>query len=199
MCVPHLRSGRKENRVGKGPVIPRILIAGVGNVLLEDDGFGPHAIARLEAEYELGAEVELVDIGTPGLDFVDYLVGRDTLIILDAVSSGGQPGEILTFDRQQLREFMPNMRLSAHQPCLQETLFAAETADVCPSDVLLIGVVGESFEVSTALGAEVERAMPIALELIAELLRQRRVLARKRLQPLPCNPWWSVSDVGLPA
>ncbi len=72
-------------------MIPRILIAGVGNVLLQDDGFGPHAIARLEAEYELGSEVELIDIGTPGLDFVDYLVGRDALIILDAVSSGGEP------------------------------------------------------------------------------------------------------------
>lgn len=176
-------------------MIPRILIAGVGNVLLQDDGFGPHGIARLEAEYELGAEVELIDIGTPGLDFVDYLAGRDTLIILDAVSSGGEPGDIVTFDRRQLREFMPNMRLSAHQPCLQETLFAAETADVCPAYVLLVGVVGESFEVSTVLSAEVERSMPVALELVAELLRQRGVLARKRLQPLPCNPWWSVSDV----
>jgi hydrogenase maturation protease len=180
-------------------VIPRILIAGVGNVLLEDDGFGPHAIARLEAEYELGAEVELIDIGTPGLDFVDYLVGRDALIILDAVSSGGEPGEILTCDRQQLREFMPNMRLSAHQPCLQETLFAAETADVCPPDVLLVGVVGESFEVSTALSDVVQDAMPVALEFIAEQLRQRGVPARKRLQPLPCNPWWSVSDLSRPA
>ncbi len=121
------------------------------------------------------------------------------LIILDAVSSGGEPGEIVTFDRQQLREFMPNMRLSAHQPCLQETLFAAETAEVCPADVLLVGVVGESFEVSTALSAVVERTMPIALELIAELLRLRGVSARKRLRPLPCNPWWSVSDVSQPA
>lgn len=177
----------------------RILIAGVGNVLLEDDGFGPHAIARLEAEYELGGEVELIDIGTPALDFVDYLVGRDTLIILDAVSSGGEPGEVLTFDREQLREFTPNLRLSAHQPCLQETLFAAETADVCPADVLLVGMVGESFEVSTALSGVVQDAMPIALELVAELLRQRGVSARKRLQPLPCSPWWSVSDVSLSA
>ncbi len=180
-------------------MIPRILIAGVGNVLLEDDGFGPHAIARLEAEYELGSEVELIDIGTPGLDFVDYLVGRDALIILDAVSSGGDPGEIVIFDRQQLREFMPNMRLSAHQPCLQETLFAAETADVCPPDVLLVGIVGASFEVTTALSDVVQDAMPVALELLAELLRQRGVPARKRLQPLPCTPWWSVSDVSQPA
>ncbi len=176
-------------------MIPRILIAGVGNVLLEDDGFGPHAIARLQAEYELGEEVELLDLGTPGLDFVDYLVGRDMLIILDALASGGEPGEIVAFDREQLREFMPNMRLSAHQPCLQETLFTAETADVCPPEVMLVGVVGENFQVTTELGPAVEKSMPVALELIAELLRQRGIRARKRLEPLPCNPWWSVSDV----
>jgi hydrogenase maturation protease len=175
-------------------VIPRILIAGVGNVLLEDDGFGPHAIARLQAEYELGPEVELLDLGTPGLDFVDYLVGRDVLIILDALSTGGEPGEILTFDRRQLQEHMPNMRLSAHQPCLQETLFTAETAGVLPADVLLVGIVGENFEVTTELSDVIEDAMPAALELIAEIVRQHHVSAQKRPVPLPVNSWWVASQ-----
>ena len=172
-------------------MIPRILVAGVGNVLLQDDGFGPHAIARLEAEYEIGDEVELLDLGTPGLDFVDYLVGRDVLIILDALSSGADPGTILTFDRRQLREYLPNVRLSAHQPCLQETLFTAETAGVCPPEVLLIGVVGDSFDVSTELGPRTAGAMPHALELIADILRVHNVEVRKRSQPLRQNSWWN--------
>jgi hydrogenase maturation protease len=175
-------------------VTPRILIAGVGNVLLEDDGFGPHAIARLQAEYELGPEVELLDLGTPGLDFVDYLVARDVLIIVDALSAGGEPGEILTFDRRQLQEHMPNMRLSAHQPCLQETLFTAETGGVCPAEVLLVGVVGTNFDVTTQLSSVVEDSMPAALELIAELVRQHRGVAQKRPIPLPTNSWWAVSQ-----
>jgi len=172
-------------------MIPRILIAGVGNVLLQDDGFGPHAIARLQSEYEIGEDVELLDLGTPGLDFVDYLVGRDVLIILDALSSGGQPGEVLIFNRQQLREYLPNIRLSAHQPCLQETLFTAETAEVCPPEVILIGVVGSSFDVTTQLGACVAEAMPRALEWIAEVLRQHGVQVRKRAVPLATDSWWN--------
>ena len=174
-------------------MIPRILIAGVGNVLLQDDGFGPHAIERLQANYEIGKDVELLDLGTPGLDFVDYLVGRDVLIILDALSSGGEPGEILTFDREQLNEHMPNMRLSAHQPCLQETLFTAQTAGVCPKDVLLVGIVGASFEVSTQVSASMETAIPQALEVVADLLRRQGVLIQKRNEPSPLNGWWQPS------
>lgn len=174
-------------------MIPRILIAGVGNVLLQDDGFGPHAIARLQSEYEISEEVELLDLGTPGLDFVDYLVGRDVLIILDALASGGEPGEILTFDRQQLREYLPNVRLSAHQPCLQETLFTAETGEVCPKQIVLVGVVGSSFDVSTELSAIVSEAMPKALEVIVDVVKRSGLELRKRSEPLPVKSWWSVS------
>ena len=175
-------------------MIPKILIVGVGNVLLQDDGFGPHAIDRLHAEYEVGEDVELLDLGTPGLDFVDYLVGRDVLIILDALSSGGEPGEVLTFDRNQLNERMPNMRLSAHQPCLQETLFTAETAEVCPRNVLLVGVVGAHFEVSTQLSASMGAAMPKALETVTQILRNYGAIVAKRDQPLPLSAWWQLSE-----
>ncbi|MGA2373520.1 MAG: hydrogenase maturation protease [Candidatus Korobacteraceae bacterium] len=173
---------------------PRVLVAGVGNVLFQDDGFGPHAIARLRSEYEIGEDVELLGLGTPGLDIVDYLVGRDVLIILDALSSGGEPGEILTFNHQQLREYLPNVRLSAHQPCLQQTLFTAETGGVCPKEVLLVGIVGSSFEVGTELGPEVERGMPKALDRIAEILRQQGVEIRRRAGPLPSDSWWSAQS-----
>lgn len=193
MRVSHLRSQRQADRVGQGAVNPRILIAGVGNVLLQDDGFGPHAIAGLQSEYEIGEEVELLDLGTPGLDFVDYLVGRDLLIIIDALAFGGEPGEVLTFDHQQLRERLPNIRLSAHQPCLQETLFTAETGGVCPKEVVLVGVVGASFDVSTELSAEVAGVMPKVLEVIVDVVMRHGVELRKRSEPLPLNSWWSAA------
>jgi hydrogenase maturation protease len=171
-------------------VIPPVLIAGVGNLLLQDDGLGPHAIARLQAEYDFGDEVELLDIGTPGLDFVDYLVGREVLILIDALSCGGEPGEILTFDKAQLKEFFPNMRLSAHQPCLQETLHTAETAGIDLKEIVLVGVVGHSFEVGTELGPYVSRALPDVLELVVELVRRHDVAVTKRAQAQPAHAWW---------
>jgi hydrogenase maturation protease len=121
---------------------------------------------------------------------VDYLVCRDVLIMIDALSSGGEPGEILSFDKEQLKEFLPNMRLSAHQPCLQETLHTAETAGIDLKEIVLVGVVGHSFEVGTDLGPYVSRAMPEVLELVVGLMKEHSVAVTKRAQAHPANEWW---------
>ncbi len=175
-------------------MIPRILIAGVGNLLLQDDGLGPQAITRLQAEYQFGDEAELLDIGTPTLDFVDYLRGREVLVLIDALSGGGEPGEILTFDKVQLKEFLPNMRLSAHQPCLTETLHAADMAGIDLKEILLLGVVGHSFDVGTDLGPYVSRALPEVLQLVVEIVRRHGVAVEKRAIVQTTRAWWEAEQ-----
>lgn len=174
-----------------GETVPRVLVAGIGNLLLQDDGFGPQAIVRLESEYEFGPEAELLDLGTPTLDFVNYLEGREVVILLDALSCGGEPGEVLTFEEAQLRDHLPGMRLSAHQPCLAETLLAAETAGIHFKDLRLIGVVGRNFEVGTELSCDVEQRMPRAVGLVCKILQQHGVAIGLRKKPVTQQPWWS--------
>ena len=72
----------------------RVLIAGVGNVLLGDDGVGPYIINLLKARYSFGPDVELEDFGTPALDFIDHIVEREALVVIDSVNNGEAPGEI---------------------------------------------------------------------------------------------------------
>ncbi len=175
----------------QGEAVPRVLVAGIGNILLQDDGFGPQAIVRLQSEYEFGPEVELLDLGTPTLDFVDYLDGRQIVILLDALSCGGEPGEVLTFEEPQLRKHLPGMRLSAHQPCLAETLFAAETAGIHFKDLRLLGVVGRDFDVGTELSDDVSGAMSRALSLVCEILERHEVTIRRRETAVPQQAWWN--------
>lgn len=177
--------------MSSGETVPRVLVAGIGNILLQDDGFGPQAITLLQSEYETGPEVELLDLGTPTLDFVDYLDGREMVILLDALSGGGEPGSLLTFEEPQLREHLPGMRLSAHQPCLAETLFAAETVGIQFKDLRLIGVVGCKFDVGTELSSEVEHAVPRALQLVCKTLERHGVAIRRRETVVEHHPWWS--------
>lgn len=176
------------------PQVPHILVAGIGNILLQDDGFGPQAIARLQREYEFGDGVELLDIGTPALDFVDYLAGRDVVVLLDALSSGGKPGDVIVFDEKQLRQFLPGMRLSAHQPCLHETLFAAAASGITFKEIVLIGVVGASFDVDTELSSAVKRGMSRAIGQVCNILERHGVGARRRKKPLSGETWWGSSS-----
>jgi len=178
------------------PVAP-VLIAGIGNILLGDDGFGPQAIARLQSEYEFGGEVELLDLGTPALDFVDYLAGRKVVVLLDALSCGGAPGEVLIYDHAQLRKRVSGMRLSAHQPCLDETLFAAETAGVNFEQVTLIGIVADSLDVGTELSPTVSSAMPQVLQLVCEIMSHQGVNVRRRETPIPQETWWNKAGSSL--
>jgi hydrogenase maturation protease len=70
----------------------RILIAGIGNIFLGDDGFGPAVVRRLSAE-PLPEGVELYDVGIRGMHLAYKLLdGWDLLVAVDAVSRGGAPG-----------------------------------------------------------------------------------------------------------
>ncbi|HVD29563.1 MAG TPA: hydrogenase maturation protease [Mycobacteriales bacterium] len=76
----------------------RVLVAGVGNIFLGDDGFGPEAARRLAAR-PLPAGVRVVDYGIRGMHLAyDLLEGYDTLVILDAVARGGSPGEVVLLE-----------------------------------------------------------------------------------------------------
>ena len=76
----------------------RVLIAGVGNLFLGDDGFGPEVARRLAAE-PLPPEVTVVDYGIRGVHLAyDLLDGYDGLILLDALPRHGTPGDIVILD-----------------------------------------------------------------------------------------------------
>lgn len=133
----------------------------------------------------------MLDLGTPALDFVDYLYGREALILIDALSCGGDPGEILSYNHAQLRQHVPGMRLSAHQPCLQETLFAAETSGIDLREVALVGIVGSSFDVGTELSESVSSAVPEALEKVCEILSRHGVKISRRKKRVVQQVWWN--------
>jgi hydrogenase maturation protease len=86
MRLPYIRSERKTDREGKS-VVKRVLIAGIGNILLGDDGVGPYVLRLLEVSYSFDEGVVLEDLGTPALDFIDHIAGLDALIVIDSVDN----------------------------------------------------------------------------------------------------------------
>ena len=85
---------------------PRILIAGIGNIFLGDDGFGSEVARRLSAR-PLPAEVRVVDFGIRGFDLAYALLdGYEVTVFIDATPRGGEPGTIYTIepDLSELQE-----------------------------------------------------------------------------------------------
>ena len=151
----------------------KIVIGGIGSVLLGDDGIGPYVAALLEAHYRFDDSVTVVDLGTPGLDLVAHLSGIDALILIDSVANGAQPGTVTVYRREDiLRNGPAPVRMDPHSPALSESLLIADLAGEGPRDIVLVGVTGEQYEACSGLSDTVRKAVAPAVNVVlAELDR----------------------------
>lgn len=169
---------------------PKVRVLGLGNVLMGDDAVGPWVIEELLANWDFPEEVEVVDVGTPGLDLVPYVAGADTILIVDTVKSDNPPGRIRVYDRDQLFARPAQPRLSPHDPGLTEVLFALTLAGSAPRDVVLIGVVPGAVEMGVGLSPAVQEAVPRVAAAVIEQLGSLGFAPRRRSKPVIPSPWW---------
>jgi hydrogenase maturation protease len=142
----------------------RILVAGVGNLLRGDDGFGPAVAERLTGLPE-GAEV--IETGIGGIALLQELMaGCSALILIDAVERGAAPGTLFYIE--------PEIEEAVHVPDVHlanpaRVLSMAKTMGVLPERVVIIGCQpAETEELCQGLSPPVERALAIAVNKIEE-------------------------------
>jgi hydrogenase maturation protease len=179
---------------GKGPV--RLL--GVGNVLMGDDALGPYVVRVLEAEYSFPEAVEVLDVGTPGLDFTPYLAHARAVIVIDTVRSDGPPGSLRTYTRDQYLEGPPLPRTSPHEPGIREALMATELTDSSPEEILIVGVVPEVTTTGLSLSPAVQDAVPKVIECVLSELERLGLGATQKTDPDVPDIWWEAPTAGAP-
>jgi hydrogenase maturation protease len=167
-----------------------VAVVALGNVLMGDDAFGAHVLRQLQDGWSFPREVEVQDLGTPGLDLTPYVEGLDALIVVDCVRADGPPGTLRCWDRAGLLALPPQPRLSPHDPGLKEALLIAEFCGKSPGDVLLVGVVPGSTGTGIGLGAEVREAVPRAARLVLDELARLGFEAVPRPQAVAAPGWW---------
>src|SRR5678816_3693351 len=99
----------------------RTLVLGLGNPLMGDDGAGVAALERLRDEWEIPPEVELVDGGTWGMNLLPMIEASRHLILIDAIRSGADPGDLVVLERAELPRYF-SLKISPHQIDLREVL-----------------------------------------------------------------------------
>jgi hydrogenase maturation protease len=176
----------------------KILIGGIGNILLGDDGVGPYVARLLAAHYEFEEGVEVADLGTPALDLIDQLTDKDAVILIDSVNiddTDADPGAVVLYRKADIMRQRPAVRMDPHSPALVDALLSAELFGVAPADVLLVGIAGGSYEAGCSLSKPVKASLE---EAIAEVLNELDRLGagyQWRKHPAELGIWWATDEM----
>ena len=144
----------------------RILILGVGNLLLSDEGLGVH-VARKLMEMDFPPEVEVLDGGTDGFGLMHALLEADRLILVDAVRGGGAPGSIYRFGIEDCPPFPDIFKTSVHQISILEVINLSGLIGSTPRTTV-IGVEPKRLEMGMELSPQIEATIPKVIQLIKE-------------------------------
>ena len=147
-----------------------ILVLGIGNVLLTDEGVGVRALKELERRYIYPENVELLDGGTAGIELLRHIRNRDYLIIIDAMKWNQKPGTVGRVEGDDVPAAF-RTRISPHQLGLSDLLAAAMLTDELPKNLVLFGVEPESLDIGLDLTETVEASLEKLTGAIIDELR----------------------------
>ena len=146
----------------------RTLVAGFGNELRGDDGFGVAVCQRLQG----ASGLEVLEVGTGGLQMAQQLMsGYDRLIVVDAMTRGGPPGQLYVLEVESVERAT---EIDMHIAVPKAALSVAQAMGVLPRQVFLVGCEPEEVdELKMGLSVPVSLALPRAVDQVLELARRR--------------------------
>ena len=154
----------RETSTTRGRKEPRILIAGLGNLLLKDDGVGVQAVRELQKDPPAG--VMIVEVGTAVLDAFHLFEWADRILAIDAMKAGGSPGTLYSLPAPGIEEHDP--QVSLHEADLLAALrFLPEGKRPM---VMILGVEPKVIDYGPDLSAKVESALSLVIHSVREIV-----------------------------
>jgi hydrogenase maturation protease len=163
-----------------------LLILGLGNLLLRDDGVGAAAVSALVEKYEPGEGVRALDGGTLGLALLPYLEDAGDVILVDAVQADAPPGTLVRLERDAVGPAVAT-RLSPHQIGVADLLDGAHWRGRYPAHIVLLGIVPESLDLEVGLSPPVAAMLPRLVESVVEEARARGFHFSPRARPVDAH------------
>ena len=148
-----------------------IVVLGVGNILLTDEGLGVHVVEDLKANYTFIPQISLIDGGTMGMELLTYMRGMKQILLIDAVNGGEAPGTIYEFPHRELEQYFTD-HISVHEVGMQDILRIRAIQENPLEDAIVIGVEPESLDVGFEPSAPVQKALPEVKDRVLRVLRE---------------------------
>ncbi len=156
-----------------------VVVIGLGNVLLSDEGLGVRAVELLEQRYSLPASVELIDGGTSAMDLLNPLSNNEHVIIADSVKTGAPPCTLVRLADDEVPKFFQT-KISPHQIGLSDLLALLTVQGQAPKRITIIGMVPESLKTHIGLSDGINAKMDEMVELLADELRSLGIVVKPR-------------------
>jgi hydrogenase maturation protease len=157
----------------------KIGIAGIGNYILGDEGFGVHVVHYLQKNYIFPDIVEIQDIGTAGIYMAPFLEECDPVLVIDVVDIEGEPGSFHFFDVNDIRTAGFQKRMSPHQLGFMEMLEVARLRDSAPEHVEFYTVIPKLLEEGIELSGEIDARKIEVAGMIVSRLRDLGVTVKR--------------------
>jgi hydrogenase maturation protease len=157
-----------------------ILILGVGNPILSDDGVGIHVVKKLEKNYSHISNIEFDELSTGGLSLAERFIGYNYVIMVDALAlEDGTPGEV---HRLTIDDFKKTKHMYCAHDCNLATAYDVLIKELgpekLPEEVVIIGIEVERYDsFSEELSETVQKSVPIAVKMVEDELT--KILPKK--------------------
>ena len=147
----------------------QVVVLGVGNVIMGDEGLGVRCIEQLEASGQLPAGVVAIDGGTSSHELLEDLENAALLVIVDAVASDAPPGTLIRLEGDRIPAAFSN-KLSPHQHGINDLLATLRLLGRAPARVVVHGMTPKRLALGFELSPEVTAALPaLAARVVAEV------------------------------
>ena len=157
----------------------KITVLGVGNILMQDEGFGVRVVEKLLAEYSFPEYVQILDGGTLGMELLRFLLETDKLILVDAVNGGLPPGSLYQFDHDQVKAYFKE-KVSMHELGIQDVLAILEVVGKPTKEIKVLGVEPQTLDIGLELTPLVAGVVENVVEKLLLILGEWQVEVVKK-------------------
>ena len=128
----------------------KITVLGVGNILMQDEGFGVRVVEEMQRRYLFPAKVQVLDGGTLGMELLPFISATECLLIIDAISGEKPPGSCYEFANEAVKAYFRG-KVSMHELGIQDVLAALTVIEKPVQEIVVLGAEPASLEVGLEL------------------------------------------------
>lgn len=150
----------------------KTLVLAIGNKLLSDEGAGLHVLDALHEHHPETDDVVYLDGGTLSFTLASAVEEADSLIVIDAAQLKSEPGSVCCLVNEQMDDFLGSCKRSVHEIGLLDLLDISRLTESLPQKRALIGIQPDTIDWGDTLTESVERAVPVAMQYVIDLLQQ---------------------------